>query len=132
MAAAKQNRLSELRRMRCESMPQAAGDMTIKCTDASGKKVNVWQGTEVRVTPREKQDPLEISASAWKDASSRETTPNRALRKMCRKLKTLTDRSARGVQVPIVVTRQVPFDSTTVDGGEDGVAPVHAGPSDEL
>jgi len=132
VAAAKQNRLSELRRMRCESMPQAAGDMTIKCTHASGKKVYVWQGTQVLATPREKRDPWEPSASARKDAFSRETTPDRALRKMRRKLKTLMDRSAQGAQVPIVVTRQVPFDSTTADGGEDGVAPVHAVPSDEL
>lgn len=67
-------------------MPKAAGDLEVKKRSESGQLLYAWNGIEVPVTPRALRAPLSEGASAWQEARARETTPQRALRKMKRKI----------------------------------------------
>ena len=67
-------------------MPKAAGDLEVKKRSESGQLMYAWNGMEVPVTPRRLRAPLIEGASKWQDSCARETTPQRALRKMKRKI----------------------------------------------
>ena len=64
--------------------------------DDARRLVYSWEGREVEATPRSLRPPLDESASAWRRACDRETTPDRALRKMVAKVKRQCARAARG------------------------------------
>ena len=64
--------------------------------------VYCWEGREVEVTPRRLRPPLDESVSAWRRACDRETTPDRALRKMVAKVKKQYAKAARGEHERIV------------------------------
>ena len=129
LAAAKQHRSSEFRQTQHECMPQSVGDLTIKGTHAGGSLVYVWQGVQVIATPRNKRDASGVGESYWGDSHLDELTPDRALRKMCRKFKRQMDRAAKGAKCPIVVTRRDPPDSTTAEGVENCSASSSAVPA---
>ena len=73
-------------------MPQTCGDMSVKGKTAEGKLVYSWQSGgggkfEVFATPRQLRVSVGEDGSAWKRSCARETTPDRALRKMLEKVK---------------------------------------------
>ena len=73
----------------------------------NGKLLYSWsaeQGgrVDVVVTPRARRKPLEDGASAHRQKLARETTPERALRKMKEKVERLRDKAAKGQHERIV------------------------------
>ena len=97
MRALKKNK--EARKQELESqLPQTPGDMAVKKKDDAGRLVSL----EVTSTPRGKRPPVAEGATAWKQACSSETTPERALRKMKAKVKYQVEKAARGEEERIV------------------------------
>ena len=82
--------------------PKTAGDMGVKGNTAGGKLIYMWEGREVEVTPRDLRPAQTESMSVWKAATARETTPERALRKMVKKVKHQIAKAARGEHERIV------------------------------
>ena len=82
--------------------PKVPGDMGIRKI-VGGRWVYSYEGTEVEVTPRGLRPALPEGSSNWKHKEHRETTPERALRKMCRKIKRRLNKLARGEMDRIVV-----------------------------
>ena len=88
-------------------VPKTASDMAVKCKSPEGKLLYVWGDSnrghiEVPVTPRALRAPEPDDASAFRRAAARETTPERALRKMTAKVRKLHAKAARGEQERIV------------------------------
>ena len=88
-------------------VPVSAGDMAVKRILIDGKLVYCWcaeQGgrAEVAVTPRGRRKRLEEGASAHRQKLARETTPERALRKMKDKVQKLRAKAAKGQHERIV------------------------------
>ena len=78
-------------------LAKVPGDMAVSRKDDEGRLVYVWQGREVVVTPRRlRPAPPDGPTSYWKQARSRDTTPERALRNMVRKVKTLITTASWG------------------------------------
>ena len=69
--------------------------MAVGRTTDAGKLIYAWNNVEVEVTPRALRTLESESQSHWKQARARETTPDRALRKMRRKVKTRLSKAAR-------------------------------------
>ena len=102
--------------------------MAVKASRDDGRFVYTWntasalQGNtgelfEVNVTPRRHRPALEADASGWAQKRARETTPDRALRKMREKIKRSLDKAARGEHGRIVaVCERAP-------GNNDSAAP---------
>ena len=61
-----------------------------------------WEGEDVEVTPRNLRPTLPEGAPKWKQNEGRETTPDRALRKMIKKIRQASRKAARGKQQRIV------------------------------
>ena len=109
-------------------IPKQPGDMAVKASRDDGRLVYTWntasplQGNtgelfEVNVTPRRHRPALEADASGWAQTRARETTPDRALRKMREKIKRSLDKAARGEHERIVaVCERAP-------GNNDSAAP---------
>ena len=81
----------------------SVGDLTVRCETVEGKLTYIWGALEVEVTPRAlRAGPCSgapPSAQAW----GRETTPQRALRKMKDKAKRVAARAKKGKYPPIVL-----------------------------
>ena len=98
--------------------PIVPGDMTVKGLTKDGrKKIYVWGHAdrgrvEVTVTPRDFRPTLQEGASSWLVKSSREKTPDRALRKMHEKLRSLLKKQAKGQHERIVAKMPVQLDPT--------------------
>ena len=109
---AKAQRAQRLSKMQSQ-IPSKPGDMSVKGSREDGRLIYAWntaavlQGNggeifEVDVTPRRHRPALEQEASAWSHKRSRETTPDRALRKMREKIKRSVNKAARGENERIV------------------------------
>ena len=110
-----------------QQVPSRPGDMAIKGKTPLGHLVYAWhpddkggqllgpQAFEVMATPRALRPPLPdgVVESAWKQRCRRETTPERALRKMCQKVKLAAARSQRGQTERIVATATAAHQSAT-------------------
>ncbi len=88
-------------------VPQAASDMAVKGKSPEGKLVYTWGDlhrgrVEVEVTPRADRPPVQEQDSEFKRAAARESTPERALRKMIAKVRSLHAKAARGEHARIV------------------------------
>ena len=75
-------------------VPKAAGDMDVRGRTVKGKLIYSWGDSvrgrvEVEVTPRAHRAPLPDGASAFQRTTYRETTPERALRKVAQKVRHL-------------------------------------------
>ena len=105
-------------------MPSSVGDLTVRCKTAEGKLTYKWGALEVEVTPRAlRAGPCSgapPSAQAWR----RETTPQRALRKMQDKAKRVAARAKKGKYPPIVVR--------TLANVTDGILPAQELPRGAL
>ena len=95
--------------------PKTTSDMSVKGRTPSGKLLYAWgslQGgrVEVEVTPRADRthEPDQGDVSKFRGAAARETTPERALRKMKAKLGKLHAKAARGEQERIVARAAQP------------------------
>ena len=84
-------------------LPKVPGDMGVKGNTDGEKLTYTWHGVEVDVTPRRCRPSLSDGASAWKQATDREATPERALRKMREKMQRRVNKALRGEQERIVV-----------------------------
>ena len=62
------------------------GDLEVKGRDETGHQWYAWNGIEVPVTPRELRPRLIEGASAKMQKIARETTPDRAWRKIKRRI----------------------------------------------
>ena len=107
-------------------LPKVPGDMGIKKI-TGGRWMYTWEGAEVEVTPRKLRPQAPEGASAWKRARARETTPERALRKMTEKIKTRFNKAARGEHERIVA-RTAPADAQEqrTHAGEQTQSSMHA------
>ena len=99
-------------------VPTRPGDMAIKGKTPKGQLIYIWSADktgelksgphvfEVMATPRGLRPPLleGASESAWRQRCRRETTPERALRKMCTKVQQAAVRARRGETERIVAT----------------------------
>ena len=82
-------------------VPKCAGDMAIRGSTKEGKLIYSWGDSErgrveVEATPRKHRAPLADGVSVFKTKAARETTPERALRKMTAKVQRLKARAAKG------------------------------------
>ena len=111
---AKANRKANLasrRKMAEEQIPKTSGDLQVKARkEDTGQLVYAWKDFEVPVTPREHRPTLLGGESLWKQARARETTPDRALRKITEKVKRNLDKAARG-ECQTIVARADPSDA---------------------
>ena len=107
-----------------QHVPSSVGDLTVRCKTAEGKLTYKWEALEVEVTPRAlRAGPCSgapPSAQAWR----RETTPQRALRKMQDKAKRVAARAKKGKYPPIVVR--------TLANVTDGILPAQELPRGAL
>ena len=110
---AKANRKANLaarRKMAGEQTPKTPGDLQVKNRkEDTGQLVYIWKDFEVLVTPREHRTTLLEGESQWKQARARETTPDRALRKIIEKVKRNMAKVARG-EGQTIVARADPSD----------------------
>ena len=84
-----------------EDIPMTVVDLRIRGTNRDGKMVFTWgdpkRGViQVEVTPRESNEMQEEEDSEHNGAAIRESTPERALRKMQKKIRNLHAKQARG------------------------------------
>ena len=93
------------RRMRVEAskgdQPKRPGDMGLKGVSQDGKKLYTWGDRErgqieVAATPRKLREEVLECDSAYRQKLARETTPERALRKMLGKLQRIRKKAAKG------------------------------------
>ena len=89
-------------------VPKTTADMAVKCRTPEGKLVYAWGDAdkgrvEVDVTPRALRKAESEDASAYQRNSARETTPERALKKMKAKVQKIRAKAERGQQERIVV-----------------------------
>ena len=96
-------------------VPKTTADMAVKCRTPEGKLVYAWGDAdkgrvEVDVTPRALRKAESEDASAYQRNSARETTPERALKKMKAKVQKIRAKAERGQQERIVV--KAPADSS--------------------
>ena len=88
-------------------IPKGVGDMAVKGRTKEGELIYTW-GTEdrgrveVEVTPRSRRTSLQEDESSFKQAAARESTPERALRKMKSKVQRMHARAAKGRHERIV------------------------------
>ena len=98
-------------------VPKTTADMAVKGKTPDGKLVYAWGDSdrgciEVPVTPRALRQTDMENASVFQRAAARETTPERALRKMTAKLRKVRAKAARGQQERFVV--KAPAESSTL------------------
>ena len=86
-----------------DQLPKVPGDLEVKGRRGTGHLLYAWNGVEVAATPREHRPALPEHASAWLRASARETTHDRALRKLTRRVKMVLRKAALGKPQAIVV-----------------------------
>ena len=82
-------------------VPKTTADMAVKGKTPEGKLVYAWGNSdkgciEVQVTPRALRKAEHDDASAFQRVAARETTPERALRKMQAKLQHVRAKAVRG------------------------------------
>ena len=90
-------------------VPKVVGDMAIRGTSKEGKLIYSWGDSErgrleVQVTPRKMRLDVEPGASSFKVKAFRETTPERALRKMTTKVRRIKGNAAKGQHERIVAS----------------------------
>ena len=90
-------RLAELRK----HLPRSTADLKVLSTEASGKLKYGYEDTVVEVTPRKLRDRGEAQDQAAA-ARFREATPDRALKKVCGKIKRRHQKMWRGEEEPVV------------------------------
>ena len=88
-------------------VPRTTSDMIVKGKTSEGKLLYAWGSlergrVEVQVTPRAMRVPAPEESSEFKRTAARETTPERALRKMTTKVRKLHAKASRGQQERIV------------------------------
>ncbi len=118
---AKANRktvLAARKKAAADQTPKAPGDLEVKGRRSASQLTYAWNGFEVAVTPREHRPALSEGASAWKRARARETTPERALRKITDKVKRSLDKAVRG-EHEAIVARAEPADAPTAGAAVD-------------
>ena len=118
-ASLKKTRAARQEAMKAQ-LPEVPGDMGVKGKGADGRLAYTWGVLEVEVTPRSLRPLVAEGESAWKRARARETTPERALRKMTDKVKRRIDKAAKGEHERIVARAA---SSVPRAEGEAGVAP---------
>jgi hypothetical protein len=104
--------------------PKSVGDMKVTGTKVDGKLTYTWKGLDVDVTPRKQRPEHDESGKAMTRltrARARESTPDRALRKMLEKAKRTANRAAAGKHEPIV-SRDLHPDPATMGGASQGKA----------
>ena len=84
-------------------VPKTTADMSVKGKSSNGKLLYTWGDSsrgriEVEVTPRKLRADAAQGDTAFKQASARETTPERALRKMTQKVRRIQAKALRGEQ----------------------------------
>ena len=84
-------------------LPTAPGVMAVRRKTDAGKLVYAWNDVEVETTPRSLRAPVSEGQCYVQQTQARETTPDRALRKMKRKVKTRMSKAAMGEHERIVV-----------------------------
>lgn len=77
-------------------LPTAPGDMAVRRKTDVGKLVYAWNDVEVDKTPQSLRAPGTEGQSYWQQTQARETTPERALRKMKRKGEDADEQSSHG------------------------------------
>ena len=104
--------------------PKTTADMSVKGRALSGKLLYTWGSlergrVEVEVTPRadRTQEPDKEDVSKFRGAAARETTPERALRKMKAKLGKLHAKAARGEHERIVARTAQPNSTLSQHSG---------------
>ena len=100
--------------------PSSVGEMAVKCKTSAGKLIYTWGDAErgrveVEVTPRALRPPCESEASTYKAQAARESTPERALRKMVGKVRRVRAKAAKGQHQRIIA--KVGGEPTHVDSG---------------
>ena len=88
-------------------VPKSAGDLTVKGTTGDGKLLYTWGDVtkgriEVEVTPRRMRAETGPDDTAFKKSAARESTPDRALRKMQQKVRRVQGKALQGEQERIV------------------------------
>ena len=91
------HRQAELRK----HLPRSTADLKILTTEASGKLKYGFEDSVVEVTPRKLRDGTQAQDNAAA-ARLREATPDRALRKLCGKIKRRHQKMWRGEEEPVV------------------------------
>ena len=104
-------------------LPKVPGDLEVKGRRDTGHLLYAWNDVEVPVTPREHRPALPEDASAWLRASARETTPDRALRKITRRVKKVLRKAALGKHQAMVVRAERA--NAPVAGAMAGEGPKH-------
>ena len=99
-----------------DQMPKTPGDLAVKQRKETGHLIYAWKGFEVSVTPRDLRPDLPEHSSAWKAARARETTPQRALRKVKEKISRSLKKLARG-EHEAIVAREDRSEATSPAGG---------------
>jgi hypothetical protein len=95
--------------VRNAQIPKEAGDMTHDGVLTSGKLAYRWRDVRVEVTPTRLRPPLEDEGAPrgrrWSQQQAREATPDRALRKMIKKVKKGLAKAARGENERVLYSR---------------------------
>ena len=107
------------RRAVADQLPQGAGDLEVKGRKETGQLTYSWNGYEVPVTPRERRQDLPHDASRLRQTRARETTPERALRKITEKVKRSLMKAARGEHEAIVARAEPGGISATHGAGAE-------------
>ena len=77
-------------------LPKTTGDLCVKGTDDNERLIYAWGSAEVHITPSKSRPVPSEGASKWQQANFVEATPDRALRKMKRKVKQRLRKAAAG------------------------------------
>jgi hypothetical protein len=95
--------------VRNAQIPKEAGDMTHDGVLTSGKLAYRWRDVRVEVTPTRLRPPLDAEGAPrgrrWSQQQAREATPDRALRKMIKKVKKGLAKTARGENERVLYSR---------------------------
>ena len=105
--------------------PQTAKDLCIRGRTPTGKRLRYTWGSadrgrvEVQVTPRMHRPTPQEGSSDWQRAANRESTPERAIRKMTAKVLNVQAKAAMGRQERIVAKAPAMDDATPCKKGAD-------------
>ena len=83
-------------------LPQTTGELEVKRRESTGHLVYAFNNFEAPVTPRKLRDTPHEEQSRWSQARRRESTPDRALRKLREKIKRSLNKATRGEHEAIV------------------------------
>ena len=109
-------------------MPTSVGDMRVTGASSEGKLRYAWGSTVVDVTPRRLRAAEVEGTTAWKLSTHRETTPDRALRKMKEKLQ----KSSKKEEAPRIIARTRQAACSLKGPSTESNAPIGPGASESL